>query len=78
MTASAPMQVTLKLATSLDGRIALANGQSQWITGPKEYWLLGDNRGYSTDSSLYGPVSQDGVLARIWLRYWPISSWKIF
>ena len=28
------MQVTLKLATSLDGRIALANGQSQWLTGP--------------------------------------------
>jgi diaminohydroxyphosphoribosylaminopyrimidine deaminase / 5-amino-6-(5-phosphoribosylamino)uracil reductase len=25
--------VTLKLATSLDGRIALANGTSQWITG---------------------------------------------
>lgn len=28
-------RITLKLATSLDGRIALANGQSQWITGPR-------------------------------------------
>lgn len=28
-------RVTLKLATSLDGKIALANGQSKWITGPE-------------------------------------------
>ena len=27
-------RVTLKLAMSLDGRSAMANGQSQWITGP--------------------------------------------
>lgn len=27
--------VTLKLATSLDGQIARANGESQWITGPQ-------------------------------------------
>ena len=29
------VSVTLKIATSLDGRIALANGVSQWITNSK-------------------------------------------
>lgn len=28
-------RVTLKMASSLDGKIALANGKSQWITGPQ-------------------------------------------
>ena len=35
MSSSVPPRVTLKLATSLDGKIALSNGQSKWITGPE-------------------------------------------
>lgn len=35
MSTSAQPRVTLKLATSLDGKIALSNGKSKWITGPE-------------------------------------------
>ena len=35
MSTTATPRVTLKLATSLDGKIALSNGQSKWITGPE-------------------------------------------
>lgn len=35
MEASNRPRITLKLATSLDAKIALANGQSKWITGPQ-------------------------------------------
>ena len=35
MSSSVPPRVTLKLATSLDGKIALSNGHSKWITGPE-------------------------------------------
>lgn len=57
------------------GEAPIRNHPRRWITGPEEYFVLGDNRGDSRDSSTYGPVHQDEILARIWFRCWPPAGW---
>lgn len=43
-----------------------------------EYFVLGDNRASSLDSRYFGPISQDVVVGRVWVRGWPFDRWKIF
>lgn len=35
------------------------------------YFVLGDNRGNSSDSRLFGPLPVERIVGRAWLRYWP-------
>jgi signal peptidase I len=38
-----------------------------------EYFVLGDNRNYSTDSSKGWTVPRDNIIGRAWFVYWPPS-----
>jgi signal peptidase I len=44
-----------------------------WIVGENEYFVMGDNRPSSQDSRVFGPVDQELILGRAWLRYFPIE-----
>lgn len=41
------------------------------------YFLLGDNRNNSEDSSTWGPVDEELILNKVVLKYWPIKEFKI-
>ena len=38
------------------------------------YFMMGDNRGHSSDSRFWGPVPRDQVIGRAFATYWPVRS----
>ena len=45
--------------------------------GPKEYYVLGDNRSVSQDSRAFGPVPRVAIFGRVFLIYWPLGRFGI-
>lgn len=41
------------------------------------YWVMGDNRGQSKDSRFFGPIPEDLIVGRAFVRIWPVSAFKL-
>ncbi len=42
------------------------------------YFVMGDNRGNSNDSRNFGSVPLEQLVGRAWVRYWPLTDFKIY
>jgi len=48
-------------------------GKKKVELNPNEYFVLGDNRGYSLDSRSFGPIIDEDIIGKVWVRGFPLN-----
>ncbi|MBI3943095.1 MAG: signal peptidase I [Chloroflexi bacterium] len=47
------------------------------VIGPDQYFVLGDNRGNSNDSHIWGMLPRENIVGKAWITLWPPQQWGV-
>lgn len=56
----------------------VTEGEKIMSLNKNQYFVMGDNRPNSFDSRRFGPVDENLIVGRTWLRGWPLNRIQIF
>jgi signal peptidase I len=69
-----PAGTVTKFTAVPPGCGAPENGEPGCVVPKDHYLMLGDNRQFSKDSRVFGPIAQDTIVGRVFVRIWPLSN----
>lgn len=58
-----------------DAQCGICNMPDEIVIPEGQYYMMGDNRGQSSDSRVWGPVPKDNIIGKAFATYWPPGDW---